>query len=79
MSAVPSDEYARLLGELAVLRKQLRNHRVRSVLVKLASMKKKSTFLMEVEKALGVELATHKRGYHLDELLDILETELTPA
>lgn len=77
MNAAPSDEYARLLGELAVLRKQLRNHRVRSVLVKLASMKKKSTFVTEVEKSLEVELATHKRGYHLDELLDILESELS--
>lgn len=79
MSAVPSDEYARLLGELAVLRKQLRDHRTRSVLVTLASMKKKSAFVMEVEKTFGLELATHKRGYHIDELLDILETELSPV
>lgn len=75
----PSDEYARLLGELAVVRKQLRDHRTRSVLAKLASVKKKSKFVMEVEQAFGVELATHKRGYHIDELLDILETELSPV
>lgn len=39
MSA-PSDEYARLLGELAVVRKQLRDHRTRSVLASLASVKR---------------------------------------
>lgn len=79
MSTAPNDEYARLLGELAVVRKQLRDHRTRSVLAKLASMKKKTTFVMELERSFGAELATHKRGYHIDELLDILETELSPV
>lgn len=64
------------MREVAVLRKQMREHRTRDVLSKLAKLKKKSKFLAESEKAFSIELTTHMRGWQIDEWLDILETEL---
>jgi hypothetical protein len=69
--------YAKLLRELALLRKQFRDYRTRSVLVNLARLKKKSVFIGALEKELEIELATHRRGQKIDDLLEILEDEIT--
>lgn len=69
--------YKGLLAEVQTLSRQLRNQRVRSALVNLARLKKKSAFIQSLEKELEIELATHKRGQKIDNLLDIIEDEIT--
>ena len=69
--------YASLLAEVQTLSRQLRNQRVRSALVNLARLKKKSSFVQSLEKELEVELATHKRGQRIDNILEIIEDEIT--
>ena len=69
--------YKGLLAEVQTLSRQLRNQRVRSALVNLARLKKKSVFIQSLEKELEIELATHKRGQKIDNLLDIIEDEIT--
>lgn len=69
--------YKGLLAEVQALSRQLRNQRVRSALVNLARLKKKSSFVQSLEKELEVELATHKRGQRIDNILEIIEDEIT--
>lgn len=69
--------YKGLLAEVQTLSRQLRNQRVRSALVNLARLKKKSVFVQSLEKELEVELATHKRGQRIDNILEIIEDEIT--
>lgn len=69
--------YKGLLAEVQTLSRQLRNQRVRSALVNLARLKKKSGFIQSLEKELEVELATHKRGQRIDNILEIIEDEIT--
>ncbi len=69
--------YKGLLAEVQTLSRQLRNQRVRSALVNLARLKKKSAFIQSLEKELEVELATHKRGQRIDNILEIIEDEIT--
>lgn len=69
--------YKGLLAEVQALSRQLRNQRVRSALVNLARLKKKSGFIQSLEKELEVELATHKRGQRIDNILEIIEDEIT--
>lgn len=69
--------YQTLLNEVQALQRQLRKQRVRSALVNLARLKKKSSFVQSLEKELELELATHKRGQKIDSILEILEDEIT--
>lgn len=69
--------YKGLLAEVQALSRQLRNQRVRSALVNLARLKKKSSFIQSLEKELEIELTTHKRGQRIDNLLEIIEDEIT--
>lgn len=69
--------YREILAEVQTLSRQLRNQRVRSALVNLARLKKKSSFVQSLEKELEVELATHKRGQRIDNILEIIEDEIT--
>lgn len=69
--------YKGLLAEVQALSRQLRNQRVRSALVNLARLKKKSVFVQSLEKELEVELATHKHGQRIDNILEIIEDEIT--
>lgn len=69
--------YKGLLAEVQALSRQLRNQRVRSALVNLARLKKKSGFIQSLEKELEVELTTHKRGQRIDNILEIIEDEIT--
>ena len=69
--------YKGLLAEVQALSRQLRNQRVRSALVNLARLKKKSAFVQSLEKELELELVTHKRGQRIDNLLEIIEDEIT--
>ena len=69
--------YKALLDEVLALSRQLRKQRVRNALMNLARLKKKSAFVQSLEKELEVELATHKRGQKIDNLLDIIEDEIT--
>ena len=69
--------YKGLLAEVQALSRQLRNQRVRSALVNLARLKKKSAFDQSLEKELEIELATHKRGQRIDNILEIIEDEIT--
>lgn len=69
--------YKGLLAEVQALSRQLRNQRVRSALVNLARLKKKSAFIQSLEKELEIELATHKRGQRIDNILEIIEDEIT--
>lgn len=68
--------YKGLLAEVQTLSRQLRNQRVRSALMNLARLKKKSSFIQSLEKELEIELATHKRGQRIDNLLEIVEDEI---
>lgn len=69
--------YKGLLAEVQTLSRQLRNQRARSALMNLARLKKKSVFVQSLEKELEVELATHKRGQRIDNILEIIEDEIT--
>ena len=69
--------YKSILDEVQTLSRQLRKQRVRSALMNLARLKKKSVFVQSLEKELEVELATHKRGQKIDNILEILEDEIT--
>lgn len=69
--------YKALLDEVQALTRQLRKQRVRSALMNLARLKKKSRFIQSLENELEIELATHKRGQRIDNILEILEDEIT--
>lgn len=69
--------YREILAEVQTLSRQLRNQRTRNALVNLARLKKKSSFIQSLEKELEVELATHKRGQRIDNILEIIEDEIT--
>lgn len=70
-------EYNALLREIQNLSVQLRNKRTRDALFNLARLKQKSAFIQSLEKELELELATHKRGQKIDNLLEVLEDEIT--
>lgn len=72
------DEYATIYAEMAILKKKVREQHLRSVLSSLAGMKEKSRHKLTLERALELELATHKRPDKVDDLLSLLSIELSP-
>lgn len=78
MSDEISNEYAAIYTEMGILRKKVRDRHLQSVLSSLAKMKEKSRHVLTLQKALELELSTHKRPDKVDDILELLVIEISP-